>query len=835
MLPWPLGRRILIAIVPLFGCRGDKAETGDSPTEPTVPLAPDSPWPKFRANARQDGRADVGPATASPSEPWTFQTGKGIFSSPVVGGDGTVYIGSADRTFYALFPDGSARWQAQAGEIIDSSALLDDAGRVVFGAGDGLLRALDAATGAELWTFVADGPEENGAFINWFEGNVAVGPSGDLYVPNDNFFVYALDRTNGDVRWRFTMRDQTWSLPAVDPVTGNLFVGNNNLLEALGDNTFGLDASGGTLWSAGSNGSVAASPALDGAGRVFVGGFDGYLRAYDAASGEVLWSFGARDHLYASPALLSDGTVVQPSADGTVYALDPEDGTLRWAFDTREPLRSSPAVDAEDHVYFGSGDGRLYVLEPDGSLRWARQLCDEDRNDLNASPALGRDSIYIAGESGGIWSVPYDLCLDEPDAACIAGPAEDLPADGVSLAFTTRYGSVLPSPPTSIGAADALAFTLFAREAGDTRLALLDADSLVVEAVPPAPVTVEVSGERRFLTVVPEPAFVADAGGRVRITLSGVWLTDPDREGLLFEGGEPGGSFEETFEFALLPAVTDTFPLPVPNDVGPAVGVWSLSRMAAPLPTLLPSYNQIGFDSLFFLVSLLEGDGARAVGQVMGARLDENGEIVPDPATGVLFPVVARMEGGSLVLDADGGMSLQAMNLDIAFRRFRVAAGLEADGTAPEDAVLSVTTVCGDITFYGVFMRTLGLCNPQTDVLDVFGAALLEPWRGGAVEPPTSVVGDATWSATDSGVEVLLDGGLLDPSIDLVGLLVIDAETGSPLTLDYGTGTERVTDADGVLTSVRVEWGDVAPPPRIRAWLTAGPFPVAVTELEVVR
>ncbi len=33
---------------------------------------------------------------------WRFQTGKGIFSTPVIDGDGNVYVGSADRTFYAL-------------------------------------------------------------------------------------------------------------------------------------------------------------------------------------------------------------------------------------------------------------------------------------------------------------------------------------------------------------------------------------------------------------------------------------------------------------------------------------------------------------------------------------------------------------------------------------------------------------------------------------------------------------------------------------------------------------------------------------------------------------
>jgi hypothetical protein len=94
-----------------------------------------SPWPKFRADAAQDGVGVVHPrATNQPI--WSFQTGKGIFSSPVVSADGTIYVGSADRTFYALHPDGTLRWKLLTGEIIDSAALLDDCGRVYFGSGD---------------------------------------------------------------------------------------------------------------------------------------------------------------------------------------------------------------------------------------------------------------------------------------------------------------------------------------------------------------------------------------------------------------------------------------------------------------------------------------------------------------------------------------------------------------------------------------------------------------------------------------------------------------------------------------------------------------------------
>src|SRR5262249_20064949 len=151
---------------------------------PSLPLEAQSPWPKFRHDARQTGRSSIHPRGGG--RRWSYPTGKGIFSSPIVAADGTIYVGSADRTFYALNPDGSLRWSPPAAEIIASAALLDDRGRVYFGSGDGMVYALDAKTGAQSWTFLADPPSGGLALLRWFEGNVGLLPDGTLLAPNDN-------------------------------------------------------------------------------------------------------------------------------------------------------------------------------------------------------------------------------------------------------------------------------------------------------------------------------------------------------------------------------------------------------------------------------------------------------------------------------------------------------------------------------------------------------------------------------------------------------------------------------------------------------------------------
>lgn len=805
-----------------------------------VPLDPASPWPKFRRTARQTGASEVAPPAAGSitTEPWAFQTGKGIFSTPVVGGDGTVYVGSGDRRFYALDAAGTERWSFATGEIIDSSALLDDEGRLFVGSGDGHLYARDAADGSELWTWAAEDPTDTSALINWFEGNVAIGADGTLYVPNDNFRIYALDRTDGSMLWAFEVFDQTWSLPAVDVASGRLYVGNNNLLELFGDNIFAIGADGELSWSARVPGTVAASPLLTDDGLVLAGGFDGYLHAWDADDGTERWSFATRDHVYASAAQLPDGTIVQPSADGTIYGIDPADGSQRWAFDTLEPIRSSPAVDALGRVYVGSGEGTLFVLEPDGSLRWAMRLIEGDRNDLNASPALGRDAIYIAGESGEVFSVPMDWCraaAAADDARCRLGPGEALPAEGATMLFTTRFGAPLTVPPTHIAPNQSLAFVLSVRSDSDTLLALIDTATLDVQVEPPILVDVQVSGDRRFLTIVPREDFAADEGtGKLTLSIAGDYLVNPDREALALTGGEHGGSFDTTLKFQLELPGTGALPLPLPGTPGDPAATWELHRVAAPLPTILPSYNQIGFDSLHYLVGLVEGTFDRGVGWVIGAHLDDDDATVSDPATRVLFPVTWTWTDGLLTLNNTAGFELEAMNAQIGFDEFRIAARIGAGGHATGPVDLYVTTVCGSIQLYGPFLQQLGFCHPDTDRLTAFGAALMRPHGTGSNTAPAGV-GLTAFEITASGYRVDFDGSSLQANEHRFAILLVDPSDGAPVVIDYGLQTTQTANPDGTIDEVSLSADFTLVPNKVRAWLMIDTYPAAVQTLDLQR
>ena len=795
-----------------------------------VPLDPHSPWPKFRRDVVQAGHSPIRPH-GSAAVPWTFHTGKGIFSSPVIDGAGNVYVGSADHSFYSIDPSGAERWRFETGEIIDSAALLDDKGRVYVGSGDGHLYALDRDTAAPLWTFAADDPAVNKAFINWFEGNVAIGADGTLYVPNDNFCTYAIDRDSAQATWCLRTPDQTWSLPALNLATGRLFMGNNFY---FGQNVLAADIAGATsIWTDSVPGSVAASPLLTttAAGDVaIVGAFDGFLHAYAQADGTELWNVPMRDHVYASPAE-NDGVIIQPCADGSIYAVRAADGAVLWTFDTVEPIRSSPAIDGDGNIYVGTGDGRLLVLNPDGTPRWSIRLIDAPRNDLNASPALGPDAVVIAGESGDIFSLPYDYCLlpaAASDARCTIGGGENLPSDGAQLMFTERFGGVLTDPPTAIDANEPLAFSLLVRENGDTRLALLDSSSLHVDVEPPHDAIVRVSGDRHFLTVVPDPTFAGVPGGTVAVHVTSDYLVNLDRAGLRFTGGTKGGSIDQTFHFDVQPrAASGEMPLPVPQAPGDPAGAWELYRLAAPLPTILPSYNQIGFDSIHYLIGLVEGDGQRAIGWGIGGRLaadGQSGEI--DPSSAVRFPLDVSYDGGLLTMINNAGFVVEFNGFPIPFKFFRAAGRVDDRGNALVSPALDAETICGEITFYGPFLQLLGYCNPDTDILEAFGAAELRPFGTGVISAPAGV-GQPSFSATATAVRVDLADSTLRASEHNVGILLVDPAANEAVPINYTASTTVGAAADGTVANVAVSIVSGQVTGELRAYLMVDTYPAA--------
>ena len=146
------------------------------------PEATEAERAMFMGGPRHTGRsAHRGPAS-TPSVAWVHRTGARIFASPVVGPDGTLYVGSLDRTFSAIGPDGTLRWRVGISGRVRASARVDADGRIYVGSQDDHLYAFSPA-GDMVWEL------NLGQDI---DSTAALGADGTLYVGSDDGGLHAL-------------------------------------------------------------------------------------------------------------------------------------------------------------------------------------------------------------------------------------------------------------------------------------------------------------------------------------------------------------------------------------------------------------------------------------------------------------------------------------------------------------------------------------------------------------------------------------------------------------------------------------------------------------------
>ncbi|MDC0218905.1 PQQ-binding-like beta-propeller repeat protein, partial [Verrucomicrobia bacterium] len=65
---------------------------------------------------------------------WEFETGSSVYSSPAIGPDGTVYVGSPDKKLYAINgKSGVKLWEFVTGDEVSSNPAIDSDGTVYVG------------------------------------------------------------------------------------------------------------------------------------------------------------------------------------------------------------------------------------------------------------------------------------------------------------------------------------------------------------------------------------------------------------------------------------------------------------------------------------------------------------------------------------------------------------------------------------------------------------------------------------------------------------------------------------------------------------------------------
>jgi outer membrane protein assembly factor BamB len=779
-------------------------------------------------------------------QPWSFQTGKGVFSTPVIDAEGMIYFGSADHYFYALNPDGSLSWKYETGEIIDSAgALTPDA--VTFTSGDGHMYHFKTGqmdlSERPLWSYEAELRPEI-SYNRWFEGNVAVGFDGTYYSGNTNFLYYAIN-PDGTLKWTYPTTSNNWSMAAIGDDGSNYWGSLDTYIRAVASD-------GKELWRTRTLGFVAASAALGSDGTVYIGSFDSNLYALDGKTGTVKWKFPTSDHIYASAALDADGqgkttAIVFGSADGSFYAVDPK-GKLLWKYDTGDPIRSSAALgfapDGNSRiVYFGDGNGKLYALNAsDGSRRWVFDTTSTetelvDRNDLNGSVALGRTGIYVGGEHGQLWYIPYDYCFHAQDARC----AQDstLPQDFNGLYYVSPGGNTSDSFPSTLPSSAMLTLRLVVRKDGETIGARIcdapigcPADALNVSLKPSMPLSVSHSADGHYIYIHPQEFL--KPGQTYTLKTTGKYYTGGYRLGNMTLGGSYAGTFDDEFSFQAEQA--PDLPLSLDSERSTA---FEWTRLAAPIPPMLPSLNQIGFDYIEWIVApvLVTPPGEKEQGKfvlwAIGARRAEDGSLVPDPQSDFTLPLNGRYQGADFIA-IDQKFPMPITGINIPFNLFELRGRFNSDGTTTYPAAYASTDALSIPTF-GPYLVVAGLANNWYKELLVSGTFVTRHYDGTANHDPggirvsdmlfTSPTKDADGSAT---AVFALDPGLHYPAAEhRAGLLLVDASTREAIYMDYKAALSTKTDTAGNIQSVTLTLPKgMVMPEKLDAYVILDVFPI---------
>ncbi|WP_328362697.1 serine/threonine-protein kinase [Streptomyces sp. NBC_00457] len=228
---------------------------------------------------------------------------------------------------------------------------------------DARLRALDARTGDERWSY----PIGDAASCGGVPVRVAQAHDGFVYVCAGTR-VLAVDVTSGHVRWHFEAPAVFLCPPTFVPgpaVTG----GGVYLADYLGT-VYALDATDGRdRWRIATESRASVEPVLVAAGHVHVGSGKG-LYTLDAVTGTPKWRFQAGGDIVGSPSV-AEGRIHFGSTDHLLYTLKADDGRLRWKLATGGEITGSPVV-RDGVVYACSKDRCVYALDAEKGTGTAR-------------------------------------------------------------------------------------------------------------------------------------------------------------------------------------------------------------------------------------------------------------------------------------------------------------------------------------------------------------------------------------------------------------------------------------------------------------------------------
>jgi len=405
----------------------------------------------FRGGNVHSGLYSSDPMSGEPAVKWTFKTDGPIQSSASVS-EGKLYFGSGDNYLYCLDEkSGSLIWKFKTSGAVHSSPAVNN-GVVYFGSYDGFFYALDQHTGSLKWQYKTDGekrfsgrglhgrqPKDSVFQDDWdfFLSSPAV-KDDIVYFGTGSGYLYALDKTNGQEKWKFKTDGVIHASPAI--AYGNVYFGSwDTYLYALdaqtGNEKWKFKTGTDTVYSnqTGMQGSPMIADSI-----LYFGCRDSHLYALNAIDGKLKWKrFNDFSWVSTSPVVFKDKLIYATADSRSLIALNKLTGDSIYHVNTKGWIFSSPSV-AGNEVYFGDLLGNLNafnantgkklwnlhpkeserdiygILNPDSTLNdnivFSKEKRDKENKtglemiftlgSINSSPVIKDKTIFVGSTSG---------------------------------------------------------------------------------------------------------------------------------------------------------------------------------------------------------------------------------------------------------------------------------------------------------------------------------------------------------------------------------------------------------------------------------------------------
>lgn len=289
-------------------------------------------------------------------ERWSFPTEGSIFSSPAVSGGKGVF-GSGDGYIYCLdTKKGTLIWKTKTGAAVLGAPLI--VGNAVYiGGSDHAFRKLDLATGNELWKFTGlEGPVVSKPIL--YEGKIIFG-AWDRHL-------YALDENSGSLAWKWNNEKfvRNFSPAACIPVAHDgvvYVVAPDRYISAISS----LD--GKTLWR-NNDATVRESIGISADGKWIYGKtMQDTIVAYAASKTKqsATWKMHCGFGYEHVPSMLieNEGKVLFGTRSGVVYSIDPERQQISWAYKIDNSMVNTVRIVDGKRLVAATMDGKMVLLK----------------------------------------------------------------------------------------------------------------------------------------------------------------------------------------------------------------------------------------------------------------------------------------------------------------------------------------------------------------------------------------------------------------------------------------------------------------------------------------